>query len=381
MANKINVKLILQLRDAGLSRNSIASTRHISRHSVSDVLYIADRKGISYADISNLDDNQVYRMFYPDKYSEETMYRDPDYEYVHRELRKVGVTLKLLWQEYKDKCESFAAVLTTRRVAQTMLNDETRRKLRQMNIGENIEAIELQEQDPQTMALPFEQRFQQLTDSVDQQKYDTKVRKLIKSAKFRLPQADIHDAFYHEKRSVNRNVINELGACRFVEDNRSVILQEYTSSGKTYLACALGKEACHRHYTTRYIRESDLLSEFDDKSLLPGGAKKLLMKYSNFRVLILDEWLTGDDMSKEELSFLFELSERRFDCTSTIFCSLSHKEEWVKRLGGGRFAESIAERYRYNTTVVETVQMNMREVFDLRCYSYGIIKMAFDIKF
>ena len=83
-------------------------------------------------------------------------------------------------------------------------------------------------------------------------------------------------------------------------------------------------------------------------------------------MLILDEWLTGDDMSKEELSFLFELSERRFDCTSTIFCSLSHKEEWVKRLGGGRFAESIAERYRYNTTVVETGQMNMREVFDLR---------------
>lgn len=81
MANKINVKLILQLRDAGLSKNSIASTRHMLRHSVSDVLYIADQKGISYADARGLDDNLVYRMFYPDKHSEETMYRDPDYEY------------------------------------------------------------------------------------------------------------------------------------------------------------------------------------------------------------------------------------------------------------------------------------------------------------
>lgn len=247
-----------------------------------------------------------------------------------------------------------------------MLNDDTRRKLRQLNIGEFIEAVELQEQDPQTMALPFEQRFQQLTDSVYQQKYDAKVRKLIKSAKFRLPQADIHGVFYHEKRPVDRNVINELGTCRFVEDNRSVILQGYQSSGKTYLACALGKEACRRRYTTRYIRESDLLSEFDEKSLLTGGTKKLLAKYSNFKVLIIDEWLTGDERSKEELAFLFELSERRFDCTSTIFCSLSSKEEWVKRLGGGRYAESIAERYRYNTTVVETGRMNMREVFDLR---------------
>ena len=110
MANKINVKLILQLRDAGLSRNSIASTRHMSRHSVSDVLHIADQKGLSYADVRGLDDNQVYRMFYPNKHSEETMYRDPDYEYVRQELRKVGVTLKFLCEEYKDKCESENAI-------------------------------------------------------------------------------------------------------------------------------------------------------------------------------------------------------------------------------------------------------------------------------
>lgn len=44
MANKINVKLILELRAAGLSRNTIATTRHISGHSVSDVIHIADEK-------------------------------------------------------------------------------------------------------------------------------------------------------------------------------------------------------------------------------------------------------------------------------------------------------------------------------------------------
>ena len=48
MARKINVKLIMELRDAGLSRSTIASTRHISRHSVSAVFNIADEKGIRY---------------------------------------------------------------------------------------------------------------------------------------------------------------------------------------------------------------------------------------------------------------------------------------------------------------------------------------------
>lgn len=45
-------------------------------------------------------------MFYPDKFAIKSLYKDPDYEYVHKELKKIGVTLKLLWQEYCDKCNS-----------------------------------------------------------------------------------------------------------------------------------------------------------------------------------------------------------------------------------------------------------------------------------
>jgi len=104
MAAKIRVKLILELHAAHMSRNQIASTRHMSKDSVSDVLRIADRHGIRFEDVKDIDDEAVYRMFYPDKHTVETMYKDPDYEYVHKELRRVGVTLKLLWQEYRDKC-------------------------------------------------------------------------------------------------------------------------------------------------------------------------------------------------------------------------------------------------------------------------------------
>ena len=43
-----------------------------------------------------MSEEKVYRLFYPDKYVNETMYGEPDYEYVHNELKRVGVTLKLL---------------------------------------------------------------------------------------------------------------------------------------------------------------------------------------------------------------------------------------------------------------------------------------------
>ncbi len=106
MANKIKVKHILELRSAGMSRNLIAETRHMSRTSVSDVFHLADEMSITYDNIKNKEDEEVYRMFYPDKHSEENIYKDPDYKNVHSELKRVGVTLKLLWSEYRDKCNT-----------------------------------------------------------------------------------------------------------------------------------------------------------------------------------------------------------------------------------------------------------------------------------
>ena len=106
MAKKINVKLILELRSAGMGRNAIAASRHISKNSVGDVFHIADRMGISYEDIAQMDEDTVYHKFYPDKFVLENLYDKPDYEYVHQELKRTGVTLKLLWQEYQDKCRA-----------------------------------------------------------------------------------------------------------------------------------------------------------------------------------------------------------------------------------------------------------------------------------
>lgn len=88
----------------------------------------------------------------------------------------------------------------------------------------------------------------------------------------------------------------------------------------------------------------------------------MLNKYASFRVLVLDEWLMPE-LSKTDVSFLLELTERRFDSTSTIFCTLYKREDWVKRLRGGTYAESIVERFVYNTSWVETGDVNMRQYF------------------
>lgn len=142
--------------------------------------------------------------------------------------------------------------------------------------------------------------------------------------------------------------------------HQSVILQGFTGSGKTYLACALGKEACLNHVRVRYVRLPDLLMEYGDSTVVAGNQRKLLERYSRIPLLILDEWLVSD-ISDAELHFLFELMERRSDTTSTIFCTQYRKDDWVKRLGEGVRAEAIVDRYAYTAFWIETGSTNMRE--------------------
>lgn len=240
-----------------------------------------------------------------------------------------------------------------------MLNDETKRKLRALNIGEIIDAIEFQNQDPVTITLPFEERIQRMVDYLYQEKYNRKIQRLVKSAKFRFPQADIH-SIYYDGRTLSRDAVTELSTCQFIKNNQSIVFQGYTGSGKTFLACSIGKEACRQQIRTRYIRLPDLLMEYGDSKLIAGQEKKFIAKYSKIPLLILDEWLMAD-ISADELHFLFELTERRSDTTSTIFCTQYSKKDWIKKLGQGVYAEAIVDRYAYNTTWIETGKTNMRE--------------------
>ena len=104
------------------------------------------------------------------------------------------------------------------------------------------------------------------------------------------------------------------------------------------------------------------MDEVKEKATEVYGRNKLLKKFAAYDVLILDEWLMAD-LKKDDVAFLFELSERRFDRASTIFCTLYKAEEWIPRLGKGTFAESIDERFAaHDAIVIDTGEMNMREI-------------------
>jgi transposase len=107
MVRKIKAKLVLRLRSEGLSGRQIAA-QGLSRHSVAAVLEAADREKVTWDDVADLDDAAVYARLFPDRGAHESVYTQPDWAHVHRELARVGVTLKLLHGEYVDRCRAAA---------------------------------------------------------------------------------------------------------------------------------------------------------------------------------------------------------------------------------------------------------------------------------
>lgn len=104
MANKMRAKLVLELRQAGMSRRSIAKTRNMSMHTVMSVFDAADELDIGWEDVRDLTNDEVIAKLFPRRAEEATAVAQPDYDDAHAELRKAGVTLKLLWEEYAEEC-------------------------------------------------------------------------------------------------------------------------------------------------------------------------------------------------------------------------------------------------------------------------------------
>lgn len=96
-----------------------------------------------------------------------------------------------------------------------MINEETRRKLREINLGEAIKGLEVQQADPATIALPFDERMQRLVDYIYQEKYNGKIQRLIKSAKLRFPQANRQGVIY-ASRGLNRELIENLFSGQYI---------------------------------------------------------------------------------------------------------------------------------------------------------------------
>ena len=100
-----NYKEILRLHGLGLNNTRIAESCGCARSTVISTLQRAGAQGIAWDDVRGLSEIDVTAKLFP-AVSSGRQYKMPDYEKVHRELQRPGVTLSLLWVEYCEECRA-----------------------------------------------------------------------------------------------------------------------------------------------------------------------------------------------------------------------------------------------------------------------------------
>lgn len=252
-----------------------------------------------------------------------------------------------------------------------MTNQITINELIEMRLSAMSDAFRSQIRDSKMNDLPFEDRFGMLVDIKYTNRKNNRLKRLIRNSELEQIGASLMEIDYTSGRKLNKALVTRLATCEYISEHRNIFVTGATGSGKTYMACAFGMEACKQYFTVRYIRLPDFLLEME-VARSEGRFQKVLDKYAHPLLLILDEWLLLK-LTENECRDVFELIHRRRKKSSTIFCSQFLQEEWYDRLGGNDnpLADAILDRiihdaYKINIESIDpTKDISMREIYGL----------------
>src|SRR5699024_10946888 len=139
--------------------------------------------------------------------------------------------------------------------------------------------------------MSFDDRLRLVDDEANSSFNHAKDEGLIRRAGLRYPQADLRRVDRVDERGVDRYIVAPLGTCSFIECQWNVVFNSLIGSGKSYLGCALAKQACQHRIRADYIRMPDLEEAWEVAKDKPLGTTIFLRKYAAFTLLVIDEWL------------------------------------------------------------------------------------------
>lgn len=224
--------------------------------------------------------------------------------------------------------------------------NQTLTQLRALKLSGMAAAVAQQQSQPGTYdELSFTERLTLLLDRECQDREHRKQDRLIHQARFRL-RASIQDIDYQHPRNLNKAQVAQLAQTDWLEHGRNLLITGPCGSGKTYLGCAIGQQACLNGLSCRYYRVSRLLLELT-QAKADGTYHKLLKQLAKVKLLILDDW-GMEALSPAHRNDLMEIMDDRYGVHSTLIISQLPTDQWYATIGDNTLADAILDRLMHN---------------------------------
>jgi len=240
-----------------------------------------------------------------------------------------------------------------------MLTHPTLDQLRALRLEGMIEALEEQRHDPNSADLDFEQRLGLLVQRQWLWKSNRALAARLQQAQLKLP-ATLEDIDYRHPRGLKRAQIEQLRVNEWINQHRACLISGPTGCGKTYLACALGHQACRDGHRTLYYHAPKLFRDLQ-MAQADGTLARRLKQWTRIRLLIIDDLGLAGAGAKPYRELL-EIIDDRLGKGSVLITSQFPVGQWHELVGDATVADALMDRLVHQAYRIELKGESMRKV-------------------
>jgi DNA replication protein DnaC len=198
-----------------------------------------------------------------------------------------------------------------------------------------------------------------LVDAEWDDRYNRKLDRLLKTAKFRY-KACFEQVEFKSSRNLNKNNIMRLSTCDWIKKGESIIITGATGIGKSYIACALGRQACINGFRVLYFNCLKLFSILK-YSKADGSYIKQMKKMNKHDLIILDDF-GMEHLDTQSRLTLLEILEDRHGEKSTIITSQFPVNKWHDVIGDPTIADAVCDRLIHSSHKINLKGESMRKL-------------------
>ena len=229
-----------------------------------------------------------------------------------------------------------------------MLIQQTISKLRELKLLGMAEALQANLGMPAFRGLSCEEQMGILVDSEVSSRDSRRWNRLLKSAKLRYPSACMEDLDFCESRGLEKSLFAVLATCDWVRQLRHVIFTGATGTGKSWIACALGAQACRLGLSVIY-RSASQLSEEVTAAAVDGSLPQLKGRLIKASVLIIDDMGLMPFDALVARTLLDVVDEReRLRTGALVITSQYPIDRWHGFMGDPTIADAILDRMAHS---------------------------------